>query len=120
MARLPELAAVLGPLGVSVVPSSFRARDFGERLDLLAGRRRGPVKLEKERRRLGQTEMRISVAGADLHLVEQFDAGKRDAHLQRGDGGVAGAFDRGERADRGEDRLGNAVKLEGEASDDAE
>ena len=38
----------------------------------------------------------------------------------RGDGGVASAFDRAERTDRGEDRLRNAVKLERELGDDAE
>ena len=72
------------------------------------------MELEEQRRRLGQREMRIGVAGADLHLVEQLDAGERQAHLERGDGGVAGALDRGEGTDRGEDRLGNAVELERE------
>src|SRR3990170_7491011 len=120
MARLPELGSVLWALGPSELPSSFGIRDFGESLDLLARGGIRAVEFEKERRRLGQSKMRIGIAGSDLHLVEQLDAGKRKPDLESGNRGVAGALDRSEGADGRQDRLGDAVELQREAGDDAE
>ena len=120
VAGLPELAAVLLALGPGELPSPLVARDLGEGLDLLARGGGAAVKLEKQRRLLGKREMRIGVAGPDLHLVGELDAGEREFHLHGDDGGVAGALEGGEGADRGENGLGDTVQLQRELGDDAE
>ena len=101
-------------------PPPSLSRDFGEGFDLLARARRRAVKFEKQRRLLAKREVRIGIAGLDLHLVGKLDAGERQAYLHSGDGGVAGAFDGGEGTDGGEDGLGDAVQLQRELGDDAE
>ena len=119
MARLPELAAVLVALGPGELPSPLLTRDLGEGLDLLAGGGRTAVEFEKQRRLLGKREMRVGDAGLDLHLVGELDAGEREPHLHGDDGGLAGAFEGGEGAARGENGLGDTVKLQRELGDDA-
>ena len=97
MARLPELGAFLGTLSPAKLPSPFVCRNRGEGLDLLARACRRAVEFEKQRRRFGEREMRVGIARPDLHRVGKLDAGERQPHLHGGDGGVAGAFDGGER-----------------------
>jgi hypothetical protein len=78
------------------------------------------VELDQEQRGLRQGQLRVAVAGRDLHLVEELDARDRDAGLNRQDGGVAGRLDRGERADARRDRLGDAVQAQRDLGDDPE
>src|SRR4029079_4220594 len=89
VAGLPELAAVLLALGPGELPSSLFTRELGEGFDLLARGGGAAVKLEKQRWLLGKREMRIGVAGPDLHLVGELDAGERNAPRHGDDGRVA-------------------------------
>jgi hypothetical protein len=77
------------------------------------------VELEKQRRLLGQRQMRIGVAGL-ICTSSASSMRAAEGHLHGDDGGVAGACEGGERADRGEDGLGDTVQLQRELGDDAE
>jgi hypothetical protein len=81
MARLPEPAPLLLASGGDQYPSPFRERDRGKAARLLFRRGLGTVEFEEQGGRLRQRQSRIGVAGAQLHLVEQLDAGERQAHL---------------------------------------
>ncbi len=78
------------------------------------------MEFEQQRGRLGQRQLGIAVDGAHLQRVEQFDAGKAEPKLDRGGGCTAGAVEGLERADRRQDRLGNAEQPHRQAGDDAE
>ena len=78
------------------------------------------MKLEEQGRLLGQRQVGIRIASFDLNLIGKLDARQRQPHLHGGDGGVARAFDGGEGTNRRQDRLGNALQLEGQLGDDAE
>ena len=93
-------------------PPANSLRDLAEALRLLRDAGLGAVEFEEQHWRFGQAELRVGIAGANLHLVEELDAGDRNAGLDRRDRGVAGGLDRRERADAGGDRLGDAVQLQ--------
>ena len=78
------------------------------------------MKFEEQGGDLGQAEPGAQVHRLDLDVVEDLDAGERDAELDRLDHGVDRALERVEAANRGRNLLGNAVQAQGHLGDDAE
>src|SRR5262249_60076326 len=68
LAEVPTL--LLGAFGVSEISSPFGPRDRCERFDLLTGTGRRAVKFEEQRRHFGEGQVRMRIAGSDLHRVE--------------------------------------------------
>ena len=65
-------------------------------------------------------QLGVGDAGGHLHLVQQFHARDGDADLHDGDDGFHRGGQRGELADRGGHRFGDAVQAELDLRDDAE
>ena len=75
---------------------------------------------EQRRLRREAFELRVADARVHLHVVEELDTGDRDARLHRGDDRIDRAREIRELADRGRDRLGNAIQAQLDLGDDAE
>src|SRR5215212_11309060 len=120
VAGLPQAIAVLGLCRPLERAAAEIGGDLAKALGLLLHPGVRAVELEEERRRLRERELGVLVAGPDLELVEELDAGDRDAGLDCRDHRLAGGPDRRERADAGRDRLRDAVQLERDLGGDAE
>ena len=120
MARLPQPVPFLGVLGeAEAVPAAIRG-DLGKLRRLQRDGLLRAVEFEKERRLLGVGQAGIAVAGAHLHLVEQFDAGDGNAHLDGHDHRVAGRLHRRECADPAADLFRNPLETQRHRGDHAE
>ncbi|MNZ80778.1 hypothetical protein D3C78_994240 [compost metagenome] len=120
MTRFPELVALGGIARPAEVDAAAFRRDLGELLRLQSRRLLGAMELHEKRRLLRIVQAGIGVASPHLHLVKQFDAGNRNAHLDRHDDGIACRLDRVEGADTAGDLFRNALKPQRHGRDDAE
>ena len=118
--RLPELRAVFLARcpgeGLPAVVGSDLLRALG----LLCDARDRAVELEKERRQFVECQLRVHVAGPDLHFVQEFHARHRRAELQELGNGVDRAAQRRKCACRGPDFLRVAAQAQRDLADDAE
>jgi hypothetical protein len=118
VARAPKPGTIFG-LNSPIEPSAVElGGNVVEARRLFAHARCRSVEFEKEERRLGQFEPRVSVAGAGLNFIHQLDARDRNAGLDRCDHGIASSLDGRKRTDAAADLFRNAAELERDLGDD--
>src|SRR5665213_303613 len=81
--RLPQPRAFLREVRPREVAAAILRRQGGHRLDLFGHRPLCPVELEEQSGDLGIVELRPAVDRHHLHVVENLDAGHRNAELNR-------------------------------------
>ncbi len=120
MARLPELAALLGPRRPLEIHAAVFLRDLLHHLRLLDHGRLGAVEFQQQRRLLAVAGLVMRVERLHGERAQQFAARDRDAGLQGLDHGLGGAVDGGKRTNRRRHRRLHRVQLDGHLGDDAQ
>src|SRR6478752_6229529 len=94
--------------------------DFTKSLRLLGDRSFRAMKLKEQHRRLRQTEIGMQIARPHLQRIEQFNAGHRDAGLDRMNGGIAARLHGRKRTSTAGNRFRNSRELQRQLRDDPE
>ena len=119
MSRLPQLGAFLRLVRPFERTAAIRVGECGNGFDLLGDARRRAVELEEQRRHFGIFEFGPAIDRRHLLVVEDFDAGKRNAALDRLDDGIDRTLQGLEPADRRHDLFGYRMEAQADLGNNA-
>src|SRR6478752_1841040 len=120
VARLPQPRALFRPRRPLKGAAAEVGGDFTKSIRFLGDRSFRAMKLKEQHRRLRQTEIGMQIARPHLQRIEQFNAGHRDAGLDRMDGGIAARLHGRKRTSTAGNRFRNSRELQRQLRDDPE